>query len=95
MASAVLLLLHVPPDGVEPKLIVLPTHTDVGPVMAVGNGFTVNGVVTEHVVGKVYVIVTVPPRLPVTVPVVDTTDAVAGALLVQVPPDGVEPKVVL
>ncbi len=34
---------HVPPDGVQDKAIVLPTHTEDGPAIAptVGNPFTV------------------------------------------------------
>ena len=36
-----LLLLHVPPAGVEFNVVVNPTHTFVVPVMVVGFGFTV------------------------------------------------------
>ena len=53
VASAISLLLQVPPAGVEPKVMVLPAHTLFGPVMAVGNALTVNRVDTEHVVGNV------------------------------------------
>ena len=41
VASAVLLLLHVPPVTVLPKAVVRPTHTFVVPVMATGVVFTV------------------------------------------------------
>jgi hypothetical protein len=41
------------------------------------------------------VIIAVPAEPPVTTPVVDPTDAVAEALLDQVPPDGVPVNVVV
>lgn len=40
-----LLVLQVPPEGVHPIEIVLPVHTDVGPVIEPGCGFTVITVV--------------------------------------------------
>jgi hypothetical protein len=36
-----LLLLQVPPDGVDDNVVVLPGHTAAVPVIAVGIGFTV------------------------------------------------------
>ena len=41
LAHAVLLLLQVPPAGVEFKVVVNPAHTVVVPVIAVGSAFTV------------------------------------------------------
>ena len=39
------LLLHVPPVGVELNVIVVPGHTEEGPVIAAGSGFTVNSLI--------------------------------------------------
>ena len=44
-AIAELLVLHVPPEGVQPSDIVLPVHTVEGPVMEPGWGLTVITVV--------------------------------------------------
>jgi hypothetical protein len=41
VATAVLLLLHVPPVVVLLNVVVLPTHTAVMPVIAPGSGLTV------------------------------------------------------
>ena len=41
VAIAVLLLLHTPPADKSPKEIIVPPHTDVGPVMTAGAGITV------------------------------------------------------
>jgi hypothetical protein len=38
---AILLLLHVPPAVTSVKLVVEPTQTEVAPVIADGDGFTV------------------------------------------------------
>ncbi len=48
--TAVLLLLHVPPDTVSDKVVVLSRQTTVLPVMAGGTGMTVTGLVkfTSH-----------------------------------------------
>ena len=45
VASAVLLLLHVPPVTVLPKAVVRPTHTLFTPVIAAGIGLTVKPVI--------------------------------------------------
>lgn len=59
-----------------------------------GNGFTVTAVVTPQPVGKVYDIVTVPAATPVTLPDPSTV-ATEPALLVQLPPVEVSPRVVI
>ena len=41
VATAVLPLVHVPPEGVEFSVVVWPTQTVNGPVIAVGSGLTV------------------------------------------------------
>jgi hypothetical protein len=40
--------LHVPPDTVLSSVTLLPTHTDAGPVIAVGTAFTVTLAVTKQ-----------------------------------------------
>jgi hypothetical protein len=47
--TAVLLLLHVPPDVALDKAVVCPTHIDVPPVMAPGGVLMVNVVVAVAV----------------------------------------------
>lgn len=46
-------LLQIPPGGVLANVTVLPSHTKSGPVMAVGSGFTVTGMVLRQPVGYV------------------------------------------
>ena len=48
VATAVLLLLHVPPPGVSNKLVVNPAQTVSVPVMAFGNGSTVTTAVAAQ-----------------------------------------------
>lgn len=45
VASAILLLVHVPPEGVEDKVVADPMQTFNVPVMVDGVWLTVNGVV--------------------------------------------------
>ena len=92
VAVAVLLELHTPPDVVLASVVVLPTHTDVVPVIAAttGNALIVTVAVTELVQPfafvYVYVIVLVPADTPVTTPVIEFTVATAALLLVHTPP---------
>lgn len=83
MATVVLPTLHVPPPGVATMVMVLPTHTDAGPLMPAA-AITVNSRVTK-LLPTVYVMVTVPAETPVTMPV-EVTVAIAGLLLLHVPP---------
>ena len=53
VAIIVLLLVHVPPVGEEPNVIVAPGHTVPGPVIEPGSAFTVIGVTTKQPVGIV------------------------------------------
>ena len=94
MIALPLLLLHVPPAGVEFNVVVKPTHTAALPVIAVGLALTVTVAVTVHPVPKEYVIVDVPAAAPVTTPVVDPIKALP-LLLLHPPPPGVEFKVVV
>ena len=86
VATAVLLLLHVPPvvgcDKVEDD----PMQVFVVPVIAEGAPFTVAIVVTLQPPGAVYVMFTVPAVTPVNMPVDAPIVAIAVAPLVHVPP---------
>lgn len=95
VAMPVLPLVHVPPDGEELNVVVAPTHTVAVPVIADGVAFTVTTAVTLQVVGSVYVIDAVPALAPETTPDEEPTVATPVAPLVHVPPDGVEPSVVV
>ena len=86
VAIDVLLLLHVPPDGLEDNVVALPTHTFIVPVIDDGIGLTVNVVVVRQPVGNVYVISGVPEATPVTIPELVPTVASVTLLLNHVPP---------
>ena len=91
VATAGLLLLHVPPGVASVKANVEPMHTtqpDVGQEMGAGNGLTVIVVVTEQPEERVYVIVSIPGDIPITMPDAEPTVAIAGLLLLHVPPPG-------
>src|ERR1043165_6087396 len=68
---------HVPPAGVPVSVVVVPTHTTDEPVILgePGNGLTViTRVVVElpQELVVVYVIIAVPPEIPVTLPIQST-----------------------
>ena len=86
VATVVLLLLHTPPVVGSPKISVAPTQTAVLPMMG-NNGFTNIAVVAKQPDGSIYVIVTVPPAIPVTIPVNEPIVAMVLLLLLHVPPD--------
>lgn len=81
LASAVLLLVHVPPVIASESMIEDPVHTLPGPVMGGGAAFTVT--VTDTVQLVVYVMVSTPGIPPVTVPRNGSIDAMAILLLCQ------------
>lgn len=95
-----LLLLQVPPDTVFDNVIVLATHTVVGPVIApaVGVLFTVTNMLDDALPQEadvtVYEIFAEPLVTPVTTPVVLTV-ATVGLLLLHAPPVPVVVSVVL
>jgi hypothetical protein len=63
VATAVLLLVHIPPDTPLVKVEVKPRHNEVTPVIGVGPGLTVTVVIAKQPdVGRVYVITAVPAR---------------------------------
>lgn len=87
-ASPALLLDHDPPEGVEFKVVVKPTHTLNVPVNAVGVVFTVTTAVaaTEpQLLVTVYDIVVVPFVRPATTPPEETVPTPVLVLL-HVPP---------
>ena len=82
VATAVLLLVHVPPKTASLSTISEPSHTEDGPLISAGVGLTVTVVVAIQ--PKEYVIVAVPAPIPVTRP----PDMVATdvLLLLHAPP---------
>jgi hypothetical protein len=70
VATAVTLLVQMPPVGVDDRLDVVPTQKVNVPVIGVGSGLTVTTLVIAHNAPgpKEYVIVAVPAILPVTTP---------------------------
>jgi hypothetical protein len=82
-----LLLDHAPPASALLNAVVLPIHTFNEPVIAAGNEFTVAIAVMIQLVGSLYVIVVLPTATPVINPVLAFIVAVAGVLLLHVPPD--------
>lgn len=86
VATEVLLLVHVPPDILPDKVVVVPEQSTDVPLM-VAEGCTVTTVVAKQPVPNiVYVIVAVPDDTPVTVPL-ELTVAIVVLLLLQVPPN--------
>ena len=88
VATDILLLTQVPPV-VGDKVVVLPAQIVLAPtILTTGNAVTVRaevGAETQPVAVFVKVKVAVPAETPVTTPVMETTVATAGLLLVQVP----------
>jgi len=91
VATAVLLLIQVPPVGVETNVTLLPAQTVCGPEIS-GLGLTVNTTVAL-LVPTVYEIIHVPAVMPVTIPVEEPTVAIAVLVLLQTPPDVVSVNV--
>ena len=94
VASSVLLLVHVPPVVVLPSAVFSPMQTVAVPVIAAGKGLTVTAIVLKQPFGPVYVIMELPPMLPVTVPAAFTV-ATLGLLLLHVPPVVASPNEVV
>jgi len=96
VASAVLLLLHVPPLVVSCKVTVVPAQIALTDgVIAPGTMFTVTMVdVVQPEAGSVYTMVAVPTVLPSTLPVAEPTVTCELELL-QLPPDVPSVKVIV
>lgn len=95
VAIAVLLLLQVPPTVASVKVVVEPAHTTGVPAIAEGAVLTDTTWLTLQPAGNTYEITGVPAEIPLTTPLDDPAVAIAGSLLLQVPPDGVLPNVVV
>jgi hypothetical protein len=81
------LLLHVPPDRPLLNVVVNPAHIVVLPAIVVGNGLTVTDTDLLQPVGKMSVIVAVPPGAPpVMIAVLTPIGAITTLLLLHVPP---------
>jgi hypothetical protein len=89
VATAGLLLLHVPPVIALVNVLHEPSHTCGVPVIGYGARMMVTTFVAIHPVDKVYTIVTVSTELPVITPVTGSMDATNGLVLLHVPPGGV------
>ena len=82
-------LLHAPPVDVVVSVTVVAGQSIMGPVIALGNGFTV--IVRKRMhpfAGCVYEMTAVPALLPETMPVDAPTGAFVALLDVHVPPVG-------
>jgi len=80
---------HVAALVVEDSVTVLPTHSSVNPLIAVGSAFTVIAFVTKQPEDRMYLIVVPPPARPVAVPDVALIEPTVGDVLLHVPPVGV------
>lgn len=85
-ATLTSLLLHVRPVGLEPSVVVLPTHSVRLPVIADGDASTVIDRVRRQPVDNVYVTVAAPAATPVTVPVDPPIVATVDGVIVHIPP---------
>ena len=98
IATAVLLLTHVPPEETSDKGIVVPEQTTFGPVIADGSGFTVMTAVAMQPVDRVYVdihVLGIPTMPPVAIPEDEPIVAIAVLLLLQAPPVGASLNVIV
>ena len=86
VATAVLLLLHVPPIALLLNVVVDDWHTVIVPVIDPASGVTLTGLVAAEPQPVLYVIVAVPPLTPLTMPDDVPTVATAVLLLLHVPP---------
>ena len=78
--------LHVPPAVLSLSMEVIPAHMDVMPVIAEGSAFTVTTALLVQPRPSAYVIVAVPPAMPVTLPLRASILAMAVLLLLHDPP---------
>jgi hypothetical protein len=87
--------LHVPPVGTSLRVVVLPWHTVVFPVIADGSVLTVTVVEALHPARVVYFTIVLPVDMPYTTPAVTSTVATELLLLLHVPPVGESLSVVV
>lgn len=88
VATAVVLLVHVPPVVALVKVVVTPSHTCIGepPLMAAGRLFTDTIRVVVQPVPNEYVAIHVPEATPVTMPDEEPIVAIVGHDIDHVPP---------
>lgn len=89
---------HKPPLTESVRVMLLPVHTDEGPVTvpAFGNGLTViknDAAALPQMLVTVYIMLSVPAETPDTIPDVPTV-AMPAVTLLQVPPDNVSVSVI-
>jgi hypothetical protein len=95
LATAGILLIHVPDDGDALNVLAEPVQIVSKPLIAPGDELTLTVVATKQPPAIVYVMPAAPLPTPSTTPDVEPTWAIAELLLVQVPPAGVEFNVVV
>ena len=87
VAMPVFALLHMPPPGVQLRVVVPVTHTNGVPVMAPGSAFTVTIIVRwQPVVAFLQMMVAFPAPAPVTMPLSEPTVATEVLVLLHVQP---------
>ena len=87
VATAVLLLVQVPPEVRSTNVLVAPVQTVLEPDIDTGCWLMVIASVAEQPAGSVYIILTEPVTdPPVTIPLDDPTVAFVRSLLLHVPP---------
>jgi hypothetical protein len=86
VATVVLLLLHAPPAVASLRVVQVPAHIVVVPIIAAGDEVTVATIVAVQPPLMVYEITAVPAETPQSVPVLPMV-ATDTLLLLQVPPD--------
>ena len=86
VATALLLLVHVPPNGVADNAEVAPEHNDSEPVIDAGAPVTVTTALVVQP-AALYIIVAVPGATANTIPVAEPTLATARLPDAQVPPE--------
>jgi hypothetical protein len=85
VATVVLLLLHAPPAVASLRVVQVPAHIVVVPIIAAGDEVTVATIVAVQPPLMVYEITAVPAETPQSVPVLPMV-ATDTLLLLQVPP---------
>ena len=95
VATASLLLLHVPPEVKLESADVAPTQTKVAPSTPPGNALTVTTAVLAHPFVPVYNTTTVPAATPEIRPVAEPTVATEEFVLLHVPEGVVQFKDVI
>lgn len=93
--TAVLELLHAPPDVAHASVVVCPTQTVVVPVIEDGFALTVTTAVAWQPADELTTMVAVPAATPVTMPLLPPTVAMPVARLLQVTPGVAQESVVV